>query len=1099
MRRTHKRRNHAFLYTVTICLACLFTFQAKGLSQPGESFTLKANNIPLAEVFKNIYKQTRLKVTYSNLMFNDKEKIDVDFRNSPIRDVMAFLLKGKDLNFDLADNLIIISRKENSRLNPSLADTLINIIPSLKGKVIDGDGKPVPGATVVVKGTQRGTTTEGDGNFALNDVKKNSFLLVSSIGFETRELAIKGASILIKLNIVVNALDETIIKGYYTTSQRMNTGNVNTVKASDIEKQPVNNPLLALQGRVPGMDIIQNSGVPGSGIVVRIRGVNSIRQGNDPLYVVDGVPYPSQMLQNKSDFILRTSGNNGGNPLSFISPSDIESISILKDADATAIYGSRGANGVVLITTKQGKPGKTRVDIDVSSGIGSVARKMNFLDTDQYLQMRREAFKNDGETPTPIGAPDLLTWDTTRYTDWQKVLIGSTAHYTRAQASLSGGSENTQFLIGASYQKETTVFPGDFSDKKASLHFNIGNISNNKKLKTNFSGSYLRDINNLLSQDLAGYIALPPNAPEAFNPDGSLNWANSTWPDGNPFALIKKTYNSRTNNLVSNLNVNYQLLEGLNLKASFGFNNMQVSEVSTSPIASGDPSYTKTGNASFTDNKFLSWIVEPQVSYEKNIGDGKIEALVGTTFQESKSEGSIIDGIGYSNDELLESIQAAATLTVNSVTNANYKYNAVYARLSYNWQDKILLNLTARKDGSSRFGDNNKFHSFGGAGAAWIFSRERFIQNSLRFLSFGKLRGSIGTTGSDQIQDYLFYDLYGPTFFPYQGIVGLTPARIYNPNLQWEETKKIEGGIELGFLNDKIFFTASYYRNRSSNQLLSSTLPNVTGFGSLNANFPATVQNNGWEVVLNTTNIKSGKFGWSSSFNLTVSKNRLIAFPNIDESAYKNALVIGQPTTIVKSFHLAGVNDTAGVFQFFDSKGSLTSAPTYIDDQKFINNTSPKFYGGLNNSFTYKNFQLEFLFQFVKQTGRTYLPNVPPGMMLNLTQEAFTDRWHTSGDKSLGQMVTQSWASPATSAYYYFIQSDGAYTDASFIRLKNVSFSFNFPQKWISYLHLQNGRIYLTGQNLLTITKYKGLDPENSAYASIPPLRVVTAGIKVSL
>jgi TonB-dependent starch-binding outer membrane protein SusC len=1075
--------------TSIILLTCCVHVAAKTSSQ---TVTYKGSNVPLEKIFMVVEQQTGYLFIYNPSLLEEAKPVSVSAEEMPIDHFLQKVLTNQQLEFEFNDRTIIIKRKPvTADLSARLRKE--NLLP-ISGVVKGVDGKPLANVSVVVKGSSKGTRTDDNGHFTI-DVREGDVLIISSVGFGTKEMEVSSGNRNLSVSLLISSsrLDEVQVIPYGTQIKRFSTGSVSTVKAGDIEKQPVSNPLLALQGRIPGMVIIQNSGVPGGGISVHIRGQNSIGSGNDPLYVIDGIPYLSQMLPNLAGDILL-----GGNPLNFINPSDIESISVLKDADATAIYGSRGGNGVVLITTKQGRIGKTKLDVDVSKGIGKVARKLDLLDTKQYLQMRREAFQNDGESPTLGNAPDLLFWDTTRYTDWQRLMIGGTANYNNVQASLSGGTANTQCLIGANYHKETTVFPGDYSDQKGSLHLSIKNVSLNEKFTSNFSGSYLTDYNNLLVSDLAPYIILSPDAPEVFNSDGSLNWANSTWPVGNPLALTKKLYRAHTNNIVGNLNLNYELAKGLTIKGSFGYTNMQVNEISTSPLASLDPAYNLKGSASFTNNFSRSWNIEPQLSYLKTTGLNTINVLIGGTFQQNTSDGSIIEGSGYNSDAMIENIQAAPVVKIRSVTNTLYKYNAAFARINYTWNENFIINLTGRRDGSSRFGDNNKFHNFGSVGAAWLFGTEKFIRQSLPFVSFGKIRGSAGTTGNDQIGDYSFYDLYSTGYFPYQGTVALTPIRLYNPNLEWEETKKIEGGIEVGLLKDRVGLEASFYRNRSSNQLLSFVLPGITGFTSYSTNLPATVQNYGWEIVLNTTNVQTHNFNWKSSFNVTIAKNKLVEFPEIEKTFYKYFLSIGKPVTISKVFDLIGVNDTTGTYEFVDNKGTILSSPTYGDDQTAISNTTPEYYGGLNNSLVFKNFEFDFLFQFVKQTGKAYLPFAPPGIMNNLTNDIFVNRWQKPGDNSSVQRLTQSFISPAASIYNYVLQSNYSYTDASFIRLKNVSMSYQLSKALLRRLQLQNGKIYIQGQNLLTITRYKGVDPENSGYRAIPPLRVITMGIKLS-
>ncbi len=436
---------------------------------------------------------------------------------------------------------------------------------------------------------------------------------------------------------------------------------------------------------------------------------------------------------------------------------------------------------------------------------------------------------------------------------------------------------------------------------------------------------------------------------------------------------------------------------------------------------------------------------------------------------------------------------AAPTLSVNTVTNVIYKYNAGFGRLNYNLKDKYVFNANVRRDGSSRFGDKNKFHSFWSVGTAWIFSSENFIQRTLPVLSFGKLRGSYGTTGSDQIGDYSFYDLYSAVRYPYQGVTPLIPSGFFNPYLAWEETKKIEGGLDLGFFKDMILLNASFYYNRSSNQLLPYILPSVTGFSSIQDNFPATVQNSGWEFSLNTTIVKSKNFNWTSSMNLTIPRNKLISFPDLSISPYQYSKVIGQPIDITKVFHFIGINDTSGVYQFSNNKGMPTTNPDFLADATIIIKKSPQFYGGIGNSFNYKAFQFEVFFQFTKQTGRNSIfQSTPPGVFGFNVNRQLLNRWQNPGDKLPFQKFTQSYISAANNAIYYLVQSDYGYTDASFIRFKNLSIAYQLPTRVIKKIRLSNCRIYAHGQNLLTITKHKGLDPENPGEITLPPLRVIT-------
>ncbi len=1093
--------------TAVILLGACLQLSARGLSQ---SITLSMKDATLKAVFKSIEKQTEYAFFFDEDLLKQAKKVTINVNNLPLPQVLDLCFKEQPFSYSISGRTITLVRKKEKQeainfLHRSNATPPVDV----KGRVINESGEPVQ-ASITIKGTTSGTTTNRNGEFQLNNVEEQAILIISGVGIEEREIKIGGVSNLnIVVKISVKPLEETIIKGYYTTVNKFNTGTVSTVTSKDIQKQPINNPLLALEGMVPGVAISQNSGVPGAGINIQIRGQNSLRSGgNEPLYIVDGVPYNSLLLPNLGNSILQqTNGNfnaGAGNSMSFINPNDIESISILKDADATAIYGSRGANGVVLITTKRGTTGNAKVNVHISEGMGKVGHKVDLLNTQQYLNMRINAFANDGETPNSSNAPDLFIWDTTSNTNWQKLLFGETAKYTNAQANITGGEKNIQYLIGGTLYRETTVFPGDFSDKKATIHFNLNTNSNNGRFKTNLTASYLVG-NRVLPQSdftLMAYL-LAPNAPNVHNQDGSLNWANSTWPAENPFVKAERLYETKTSNIISNLNLNYNLCKGFDISTSLGYNKIQINEHSTIPITSLDPGIysTLTGSASFVNNTIESYIIEPKLSYQFAKGNSQLEALVGSTFQMNKSNGSVVNATGFTSDALLNNIQAASNTSISSVTDIKYKYNGGFARIGYTYSNKYILNFTARRDGSSRFGENNRFHNFGSIAGAWLFSDESFLKQIFRFLSFGKLKASYGSTGSDQIGDYKFYDLYSTNQYTYQGSSNLSPQTLHNPNLQWEETKKSELGIELGFIKSKILFNANYYSNRSSNQLVSYALPTLSGFANVSTNFPATIRNQGYEFYVNTTNVKTKSISWSTTINLTIPKNKLLAFSEIENTPYKSSLLVGQPLTIKRVYHVLGVNDTTGAYQFSDSKGAPTYNPNPATDNISTVNTAPKFYGGVSNTFRYGGLQLDFLFQFVKQIGNKFIyqKSQPFGNFYSGNQSVdVSNNWKSPGDHSNIQAFTQSFSSVPYNSWQYISSSDYAFTDASFIRLKNVSLSYLFANSLIKKAKLKECKVYLQGQNLLVFTKYKGPDPETTNGFVLPPLRMVTIGASVT-
>jgi TonB-dependent starch-binding outer membrane protein SusC len=1105
------------LCTFILLAGCLHAF-ATGY---GQKITLSEKDVPLTKVFKEIKKQTGYQFLYISEQLEQASRVTIAIKDASLEEVLEFCFREQPLGFEIKDKTVIVKPKLPIATSVQ-QDATPRALIDVRGVITDENGAPALGVNVMVKGTSKGTTTNLRGEFVISGVDENAILLVTSVGYDRQEILVKNKAIInTQLRVAVGNLDEMQVIAYGTTSKRFSTGNIASVKASDIEKQPVNNPILSLQGRIPGLFITQANGLPGGGITVRIQGQNSIGRGNDPFYIIDGVPYISQLPSTILSSPLGTSGGaviNGvqsgtGNPLSYLNPADIESIEVLKDADATAIYGSRAANGAILITTKKGKAGQSKVELNLQKGWGRVTRSLELLNTEQYLEMRKEAIKNDGLAISPTDYDINGTWDTTRYTNWQKELIGNVAQLNNIQLNVSGGNSNTQYLIGGGFRRETTVFPNDFENNKGSLHLSLKSTSSNQKFHILLSSNYIIDNNRLPTVDLTSTaITLAPNAPSLYDEDGLLNWAPitsgpstvSTWT--NPISSLLRIYKNKTYNLINNVNASYKIFTGFEICTNLGLTNLQTIESRVSPLIAAAPENRPVSlrNASYANNSVTSWIIEPQIKYQKSTRNMKFEALIGTTFQQVTSNGYSLTGTGFNSDFVLEDPKSAANVIINSSLNSIYKYNALFGRINHNWRNKYIVNITGRRDGSSRFGKTQQFHNFWSAGFAWVFSNENFLQKSLPFIDFGKIRGSYGTSGNDQIGDYQFLDLYSPisTGVPYQNSIGLGINGLPNPYLEWEETKKLQFGLDAGVLKDRIIFSANYFHNRSSNQLLSYALSIVSGFSSIVRNFPATVQNSGWEFSINTTNYKSKNFTWSSNVNLTIPKNKLIEFPNIESSSYATQLMIGEPITINKLFHFLGVNSTTGLYQVADKQGNATSSPNFSTDRNVVINTSPTFYGGFENVLKYHGFQLDFLFQFVKQVGANYVFGNYPGYYSNSTGTgnqpvSVLKRWQKPGDITTKQRYNSNFGTFFQS--FAANNSDAFYSDASFIRLKNISLSWQLPSTLIKKSYLKNFRIYLQGQNLFTITNFEGLDPENKSVTSLPPLRFLVLGLQLGL
>jgi TonB-linked SusC/RagA family outer membrane protein len=1064
---------------------------ARGFSQ---SITLSERNVPLTKVMADIERQCQLSFVYGKGLLLQAHSVTIDVKNEGLPGVLEQLFRDQPLEYVLSGEYIVLRPKAVPVVQAGDTSLLPHspVRVDVHGTVYNETEQPLAGANVTVKGTGKGTTTDEKGEFELKRVDENATMIFSSVGMETLEMKVRGkANLIVKTKKAINSLDETVIIAYGTTTRRLNTGDVSSITAEQIARQPVTNVLGALEGLAPGLSVLQGDGLPGGKYKVTIRGENSLQNGSEPLYIIDGVPFSNTSLG-------QFPGNSyQSSPLNTISPSDIERIDILKDADATAIYGSRGADGVILITTKKGKAGKTGLTINAYAGISNATRLMKWLNGPQYLEMRREAFKNDGITPDIYNAPDLLLWDTTRYTDWQKLIMGGTAHTDEGQVALTGGTGKTQFRVASTYHHETPLYGANpyvtkhYGYSRGSVSMSLSHASQDNKFNMSVSAQYTADKSNYSGATFSE-IPLPPDAPAPFNSQGKLNWSENGGSFDNPFGALRQSYDLTNNMLMASTDLKYMLLPGLSLKLNMGYNKVENATISSSPKAAQDPANNPVSSSNITSNQGASWSVEPQLEYVRRSRIGKFDLLAGATWQDQPAQGLRTSVYNYSNEDFLGTLTGAASVRISSSA-SDYRYNAFYGRLNYDYNDKYLLNFTGRRDGSSRFGPGRQFANFGAIGAAWIFTKEDWFKSYSGPLSFGKLRGSYGITGSDNIGNYQFVDTWYPssTGSSYNGAGGFTPANVYNPDYAWETNKKLEAALELGFIKDRILVTTSFYRNRSGNQLISYKLPTQTGFYSVLENFPAVVQNSGIEITVNTTNIRTKKFQWTTTFNLSVNRNKLLAFPGLDSSSYANSYAIGKPITIGKFFQYIGVDPQTGLYSF--------NGTNFNKDRTVIKDAygPPRFFGGLENRLAWNGWELSFFIQFDKAYGQGYASRMsyygPPGTMNN--QPVYVlDRWQKPGDRAPVQRYSTSGS--ASSAFYtYGNSSDAAFVSTSFIRFKNFSLAYNLPASMLRTIKFRNIRVYLQGQNLGIITKYQGADPENAGVGN-PLLRVWTGGIQ---
>jgi TonB-linked SusC/RagA family outer membrane protein len=1053
-----------------------------------QRITLSEKNAALSKVFDRISDQCGYNFVFTSDLLKGTKPVTINVKNTELDKVLEQIFANQPVSFSIEDKTVVIRAKEKGFFE-NLIDK-IRVI-DVRGKILDENGKPLVGANVAIKGKSRSVRTGQNGTFYLQNIDEKDKLIISYIGYKTREINVAVDMGSLTMVLAEAKLDEVMINaGYYTVKDSERTGSISRITAKDIETQPVTNFLATMQGRMAGVNITQQTGTAGGRFNIQIRGQNTVRRdGNVPLYIIDGVPYSSEKIGNGLSMVVMPDYSS---PLNNINPADIESLEVLKDADATAIYGSRGANGVILITTKKGKKGKTLFTSSISQGAGSVAHFMKMMNTSEYLSMRREAFANDGITEYPENAYDVNgTWDQNRYTNWQKELLGGTSKITNINGSLSGGSARTQFLISGTYDRETTVMSGDFSYNRVNLHTNLIHTSENERFKISFTSGYSIQDNSQSSTDLTNVAwNLPPNAPALYNDQGELNWENNTFL--NPLRYLNGLSKSKTYSLVANSVLSYKLFEGLEIKSSFGYTDLKHNESSTFPSTIYNPSegYTsENSTVDYTDTGRQSWIVEPQLNWKARIGDLKTNILIGTTFQRQNNKSLSTNGLGYSSNSMLYNPAAAIDLFITGFDDSIYKYQSMFGRANFNWKERYILNLTGRRDGSSRFGPGKRFAWFGAAGAAWLFSKEKVLEGN-SILSFGKLRASYGTTGNDQIGNYQFLNTYIPNSIPY-GIPGLEPSRLFNSKFGWETNKKLEIALETGFLKDRIFLTSAWYLNRSSNQLVGIPLPGTTGFVDIQSNLDAVVQNSGIEISLQTKNFNTANFEWNTTFNFSATKNKLLSFPNLESSTYQNNYVIGKPLNIVKMYHYTGIDPQTGIYTFEDVNGD--GLLSEIEDKEIVKDLNPQYFGGLQNSLRYQRWQLDFLFQFVKQQNYDVPRTIALAGTMNNQSTEVLDHWQSVGSTAATQVYTSGANGDIENALYRFAASDAGITDNSFIRLKNVALSYEFPHKWLKNV---KGKFTLEGQNLWTITSFKGSDPEFIGPGFLPPLRMITAGLK---
>jgi TonB-linked SusC/RagA family outer membrane protein len=1087
---------HQTNLTMSSLKAVALAFLLLRLPCSAQKLNLRGKNFAIPYVFGELKKQLDYDVIYSPRILDDAPPVDLDLRNADVPTTLRYCFAGLELGWNISGKIITVYRK--TPLSSSL-------YTPLQGRLLSSDGEPLEGASISIDSFPEGITGAG-GYFRIPVRSHYTTVHFSFLGFSPRTLFLRNEPFHnIGLQSSAYLLDHVVVQAYGRTTPRLVTGSQSEVPGADVGNPPVENVLAALQGRAPGLDIRQYNGVPGSAYGILIRGQHSITQGTDPLIIIDGMPIAGNNGSLSTIGSGSAQGPMGAAALNSIPPTAIASIEVLKDASATAIYGSRGANGVILLTLKQGQPGGLKWSFDVYGGATRAVKTGALLTTPQYRVLREEAIKNDGQVVDATTAPELFNWDSTRSTDYKKLATGNYGVLKDARIDLCGGDTNTVFLVSSTYHSETSVFPGSTKEDRKSFYGHLHHQSPNHRLRIDFSGLYSWGSTRLPTLDYTVFQTLAPNTPPFRNSAGGLQWNYNGIDYTNIEAQGYNQYQATLTNQFNYLQVNYTLLPGLDIKGNLGFNRIGADEHSIQPLAGQNPAYHPTGSRYYTGNTYHNWLMEGLVEYRRRLGPGKLETLMGLTGQDQGSSFSTLSEEGFTSDWQLSTSNPTGVTTTTEANKVSYRYAALFGRLNYTIQNKYLLTVSGRRDGSSRFGPGNQFGNFWAISGGWIFSDEPFVDR-LNWLSWGKLRASIGTTGNDQIGNNLFAQVYSNTSSArgYQGLQGVYPVTFANDKLAWEVNYNSELALDLGFLNNKIVLSAAAYRDWTVNQLVYTALPFQAGLPGVFSNQPANVVNKGLEFSLQTHNVAGKDFRWTSSFLLTAPFNQLKRFPALGSSLYAARLFTGKSLSEIRSYHYTGVNPNTGLFTFKDYNKNGAVDP---GDLMSGGNFDPKVYGGIGEHFQYKNWQLDLFFEYRVENGLNplvfwYQLN-PPGMsapsMLSNGPQQWLQRWQRPGDKALLQRLTADPGSAAFQQIFNYIGSDAKVIDASWLRWKSLSLSWSLPEKWTKRAGLRSGKIYIRGQNLLTVTHFPVADPETQNPTVLPPVRAVVAGFQLNL
>ena len=943
---------------------------------------------------------------------------------------------------------------------------------TITGVITDkADGTPVIGATVLVEGTSTGTATDMDGKYSISAVP-GATLVFRFIGMKTQQIVVGTENV---INVVFEAddigLDEVIVVGYGSAIKRELTGAITKVETKGIAEMPTASFESAIQGKTSGVFIEQASGKLGETVKMRIRGSSSVSANNQPLYVVDGVPITTQSLSN--------SGNQPTSPLADLAMTDVESIQILKDASASAIYGSRASNGVVIIQTKRGKSGATKFDVQYTTGISEPSRLVDWLNADQYLELFNESMDNvsddDGLVWGWLPKEDIWEtfvgelWDDGYDTDWQSEAFQRGA-INRVNLSASGGSGNTTYYTGVSYDDTKGILRGN-NMNKLSARLNLDQKAT-EKFSFGVQMNVIRTEMERVENDNAfatplQLVAQSPLTP-VYDPEtGELN-TNTIYYNG--LISLRDGINNQTSfRSLANLYVQYNILKDLAFRSEFGTDIYDLREKNfwgRETIGAGP-----AGEAQNRSVRVINYNWENYLTYTKAFGVHHLNAVGGMSFQQQNTTGSNIEGKGFPTDDFTNIANAAEATAFSSWEDAT-AFLSYFARANYKINEKYFFTLSGRMDGSSRFGVDNRYGFFPAGSAGWIITQEDFMASVENVLSYLKLRASYGLTGNSGIPDYAHLALY--TGVNYAGRNGLEATQLQSRELGWETTAQMDIGIDFGLFNNKLTGEIDYYQKNTTDLLLYRTLPSTSGFTGVWSNV-GELENKGIELALHW-NVFSGSFIWTMDYNMAFNSNTIIDIngPEITPNGI-NYVIEGQPIGVFKLVKYAGVDPANGdALYYLGPDNDETTNNFNLAEPQIVGSPNPDFTGGFNNYFEYKGFDLNILTSFVYgnsvYNGGGVYQSANADWFDNQTADQMK-RWQNPGDiTDVPQARLGDGNGTKTSSRYL--------SDASYLRLRSINLGYTIPVSVTSKMKMSSVRVYAGVQNLYTFTNYKGWDPE---------------------